>query len=158
MTTHYNLKVGNLILYVGRLPDYYNTIAEILSIDDMNYDDTYLLQVKNWDKKVMEIKAYKNEIWPITLDINHLYKLGFSKDENRNIFTLNGLTITRPIFIYRSQQKIVDKGFVVVINEIPLQPTEEQIDVITIPVTSFHSLQNYLSENINKEIDKTIFM
>jgi hypothetical protein len=53
---------------------------------------------------------------------------------------------------------IVDKGFVVFINDLPLQSAEEEIDAITIPVTSFHSLQNYLSENANIAIDKTIFM
>lgn len=158
MISHHNLKVGNLILYVGKLSDYYNSIGEILSIDKMNDDDSYLLKVKKWNKEENEIRAYKNEIWPITLDINHLHIMGFKKDENKNIFKLSGITITRPIFFYNNLRKIVDKGFVVVISDIQLQPTEEEIDAATIPVTSFHSLQNYLAEKSGLQVDKTQFM
>ena len=96
-------------------------------------------------------------------DDNIIYALSsieryHKKDENKNIFKLSGITITRPVFFYNNQRKIVDKGFVVVIADIQSQPTEEEIDAATIPVTSLHSLQNYLAENLGLEVDKTQFM
>ena len=158
MSLNQNLRVGNLILYVGSLNTYFNSIGEILSIDEINHEHTYLLRVKNWNKEENEIRAYKNEIWAITLELTHLVKLGFKKDEKINIFRLNNVTLTRPILIYNGGQRIVDKGFVVVVKDILLPPSEEQIDEATIPVTSLHSLQNYFSGHLNQEIEKALFL
>jgi hypothetical protein len=155
------IKIGNLVQYVGRLQGHYNRVGQVLSIDK-TYDDkdSFLLKVVDYKKQEHEIRAYQNEVWPITLDVGHLEKLGFIKEKERNVFSLEPLVLIRPIFIYHSENgsSYIDKGFVVVERNLKLPLKEDEVDANTSPVTSLHSLQNYLEGKLVKVIDWSIFL
>lgn len=155
------IKVGNLVRYMGRLQDHYNRVGQVLSIDK-TYDDkdSFLLKVVDYKKKIHEIRAYQNEAWPITLDVGHLDKLGFINNKEKKIFSLETLILIRPIFIYHSENgsRYIDKGFVVVEKNLNLPLKEDDVDAHTTPVTSLHSLQNYIEGKLVKVIDWNIFM
>jgi len=158
ITQHNVLRKGNLLLYQGKLKDYFNTFGEIISIERINDEDIYQLKVKNWKKEENIITVDKNEIMPINLEVDHLNKLGFKKVEKMNIFQLNGLTIVRPMIFYNGGEKIVDEGFMVLENNITPHLNKTQIDEAKIPVPSLHSLQNYFYDNLNYKIDFTLFL
>jgi hypothetical protein len=155
------IKVGNLVRYMGRLQDHYNRVGQVLSIDK-TYDDkdSFLLKVVDYKKQIHEIRAYQNEIWPITLDVGHLDKLGFINNKEKNVFSLENLILIRPIFIYHSENgsRYIDKGFVVVEKNLHLPLKEDDVDAHTTPVINLHSLQNYIEGKLVKVIDWNIFM
>lgn len=155
------IKVGNLIHYMGNLREYYRNVAEVLSIDKTFDDkDSFVLKVTDWNKKDHEFRAYGygNEIWPITLDPQHLIKLGFTKAEDKNVFSMGILTLIRPMFYTRkvNSEHWNDMGFVVIEKPIKLNFTVEEIKENTTPVTSVHTLQNYFADKLHKEMDWNI--
>ncbi len=155
------IKIGNLVQYVGRLQGHYNRVGQVISIDK-TYDDkdSFLLKVVDYKKQEHEIRAYQNEVWPITLDVGHLEKLGFIKENERNVFSLETIVLIRPVFIYHSENgsSYIDKGFVVIERNLKLPLKEDEVDANTSPVTSLHSLQNYLEGKLVQVIDWSIFL
>jgi len=80
------IKPGNLLRYMGRLGKYYDEVGVVTSIDSLkNGEDSFELSVQDWEKKSEGIRTYEGEVWPITLDVFHLEKLGFKKDKEHNI-------------------------------------------------------------------------
>lgn len=154
-------KIGNLVQYVGRLQGHYNKVGQVISIDK-TYDDkdSFLLKVVDYKKQEHEIRAYQNEVWPITLDVGHLEKLGFIKENETNVFSLETIVLIRPFFIYHSENGLsyIDKGFVVVEKNLKLPLKEDEVDASTSPVISLHSLHNYLEGKLVKVIDWSIFL
>ena len=155
------IKIGNLVKYVGSVQGYYNKVGQVNSIDK-TYDDkdSFLLKFVDYKNQEHEIRAYQNEVWPITLDAGHLEKLGFVKENERNVFTLEDIILIRPVYIYYEQNgyKFIDKGFVVVDKDTELPLKEEDVEALTTPVTSLHSLQNYVDGKLVKVIDWTRFL
>ena len=153
------IRKGNLLRYMGKLGNYYDRIAEVLSIDPTKTgENAFGLKVQDWKKIPTEIRADQTEVWPITLDVSHLEKLGFLKDKDHNIFRLNGLIVFRPIFLYyhSDHAQYVDKGFVVLNKPMNLPLTEEMVESSTTPVTSLHTFQNYLNQ-LGWKMEWTIF-
>jgi hypothetical protein len=149
------IKKGNVVSYNGKLREYYNSLAEVLEIDTVHVSNSYILKVKNSTGESKEIRAYFDEVWPITLEVGHLEKLGFKKDENRNVFRKGVITIIRPFFIKEHPEGGLiydDKGFVVVEGELPYPFTEKQIADATRRVTSLNALQNYFSDKLNEPL------
>lgn len=154
------LKTGNLLQYVGRLGEFYSRNALVISIDaDRNENNSFLLKLKNWKGEEREIRAYQQEVWPITVEPAHLEKLGFGKD-HRNVFTLEDIVLVRPIFIKGELNTLhyIDKGFVVMEKNLELPLKEEAVDASTTAVTSLHTLQNYLQGKIIKQINWEMFL
>jgi hypothetical protein len=155
------IKEGNLVQYVGRVQGYYNKVGQVKSIDKTHDDtDSFLLKIVDYKKQEHEIRAYQNEVWPVTLNVGHLDKLGFIKENETNVFTLETLVLIRPFFIYHTENgsSYIDKGFVVVEKNLKLPLKEDEVDANTTPVTSLHALQNYIEGKIVKAIDWTIFL
>ena len=154
------IRIGNIVRYVGNLREHYYTVGEVLSIDKTHDDkNSYSLKVKDWHKKEYEIRAYENEIWPITLDIDHLNKLNAVKHDGINVFMLDALTLVRPIFTYNEPPaRYIDKGFVVIEGNLTINSTEDEFDKLSTPVTSLHTLQNYFQDKLHKTLDKSIFL
>jgi hypothetical protein len=158
---HFAIRSGNIVLYIGGLREFYNKPAEVIVIDPINGDDTYSLKVKNWKKEELTIRAYKDEIWPITLDLAHINAIGFIKSEKLNIFSLDGVKLVRPIFLKSlpdGGNMYDDKGFVVVVGNLPLPFNEEQLVDTTVPVTFLHYLQNYYADNLTVVINPDLFL
>jgi hypothetical protein len=155
------IKAGNLLRYMGRLGQYYDRPGIVTSIDPTrNGEDSFGLLVQDWQKKSEDIRAYESEVWPITLDVSHLEKLGFVKDKDHNIFRHNGLVLFRPIFIkyHEDHVEYVDKGFVVLNKPMDLPLIEEMVDSSTTAVTSLHTFQNYLTHVGRNKIDWKSFL
>jgi len=155
------IKVGNLIKYVGNLREYYDKVGLIISIDKTDDNkDSFLLKVLDYKKQEHEIRAYNNEVWPISLEAGHLDKLGFIKERDRNVFSLETLVLIRPVFIKHEPNgsSYIDRGFVVVEKKIELPLKESDVDASTAPVTSLHALQNYIEGKLLKVIDWSTFL
>ncbi|MGN6436639.1 MAG: hypothetical protein ACTHMM_08890 [Agriterribacter sp.] len=156
-----SIRTGNIVRYMGGLRDFYDRPAEVISIDLGKDEVTYLLRVKNWAKEVTEIRAYKDEIWPLYLEVSHLEKLGYVKEEHRNVFNKDGLNLIRPIFIKRLPEGGLfydDKGFVVVEKTLPVPFEEGQLEGSTRPATYLHYLQNYWGDRLHKTIDVDVLL
>ncbi len=155
------IRNGNLLRYMGHSGKYYNRIGIVESIDPTrDGKDSFELLVNDWQNKTEQIRAYQEEVWPITLDVSHLEILGFVKDKEHNIFRKDGLIIFRPIFIkfFEDHHEYIDKGFVVVNKPMSLPISEDLVESSTTSVTSLHTFQNYLNEIGWNNIDWTIFI
>lgn len=143
------IKKGNLLRYMGRLGKYYDRNGIVTSIDPTkDGKDSFEMLIEDWQKKSEHIRAYEEEVWPITLDVRHLEKIGFVKDKDHNIFRKDGLIVFRPIFVkyHEDHVEYTDKGFVVLNKPMTLPLSEEMVDSSTTRVTSLHTFQNYLSQ------------
>lgn len=161
MSKYFHIKRGNVVTYNGKLREYYNNSAEVLEIDDAHDGDTYLLRVKNWKGEEQEIRAYSDEVWPITLEIDHLQRAGFKKDDDRNIFRKGSITVIRPIFRRTHPDGGLiydDRGFVVVEKYLPFPFTEEQVAEATTSVGSLHAFQNYFGEKLKEPLSANSFI
>ncbi len=154
-----NLRIGNLVEYIGPLSGYNHRIGEIISIDKMNDTDTFLLRISNYRGEQNEIRAYKNGISPIHLSVSQLTILGFQKEEARNVFSLNGINIIRPAFVKTNEtgHSLIDKGFVIVEKQISYPPSEEEVETNTTSIPYLHSFQNYYQDRYNQTINTTDF-
>lgn len=158
---HLSTRIGNVIMYAGGLSEYYGKPAEIISIVQLNNENTYLLKLKNWKKEQVEIRAYNNEIEPIVVNLSLIAIMGFTKEKKLNVFSLNGIKIFRPIFLKRLNgggDFYDDKGFVVVERDLPIPFTEDQVKNSTTPVPFVHLLQNYYNDKIKEPIDPELFL
>ena len=154
------INVGNLLRYMGRLGKYNDRLGIVTSIDPtINRENSFELLVKDWQKNSEEIRAYEGEVWPVTLDVFHLEKIGFAKDKDFNIFRRNGLIVFRPIFYKYLEDSMhyIDKGFVVLNKPMDLPLTEEMVDSSSTPVTNLHTFQNYLAYIGQNNVDWTVF-
>ena len=129
---YHQIKVGNIVQYVGRLNEHFNRNAMVISVEPSeDKKDSFMLRIKNWKGEEKDIWAYHHEVWPIGVEPAHLEKLGFARDVN-NIFMLEGYVLVRPAFIKGELHALefIDKGFVVVEKKIELPIEEEPVNNI----------------------------
>lgn len=154
-----DFRVGNVIIYIGKLQAYHNKMAEIVGIEPLT-DGTngYTLLLYDWKKEPQQFFAYPSEVAEIFINENIIGKIGFVKEENINVFRYKTVNMILPYKLIKTNPSSYGpeyKNWAVVVNTISSEPTEEDIEKNTITLPTLHSLQNYLLDVRQLKIDIT---
>lgn len=157
-----NLRVGNVVKYLGNIGDARNRNGEIIAIEPLNGEDTFRLRVANWNNEPVELRAYKDEIEWLVITPEMLTSIGFVKVGDRNTYVYNGHYIINPGTVKKIENEhglhFDDKGWLFVHKPLPEPFTEEQLKESTTSVHFVHFLQNYFTDELGEIIAPEIFL
>jgi hypothetical protein len=151
-------RTENLVKYVGDLREYQNYIGKIVSIEPLNGDASYELEI--YDSKSEQsslIRAYSQDIQEIFLKADFLLGNGFELVEEKtyrnkdiSLLKIDFATLASDIYGRPSGIQLEDKGYGVILDKIEDYTSKDSILSKVQLLNSVHSLQNFYQLSLNK--------